>query len=180
MYKHFLAIILILSLGIGFLNAQTYMYAFGARAGTDAGVTFKHFYKYFNSVEAILHYGRDDFFGLNKNVPGNNYMRFTTLFQTHMHSKGLSHAPGMHLYLGAGGHLGLYRNAYVPTEDQTGKEAANYMAFGLDINVGIEYMFASEPFTLGLDLKPYYSWYTHPRAPRNNLSAAIVFRHTIH
>tara|TARA_B100000683_G_scaffold8655_1_gene9418 strand:- start:1824 stop:2366 length:543 start_codon:yes stop_codon:yes gene_type:complete len=162
------------------IHSQTYLYAMGARAGTDAGLTFKHFFKHFNSFEAILHYGRDDFFGLNKNMPGNNYSRLTALVQTHKHTKGLSHAPGLHYYLGVGGHLGFYNNAYVPTEDQSGKEEVNYIAFGLDINFGFEYMFLKEPFTVGIDLKPYYSWLTNPRAPKNNFNAALVFRHTIH
>ena len=40
----------LLSLRFADIHAQTYLYAMGARAGTDAGLTFKHFFKHFNAL----------------------------------------------------------------------------------------------------------------------------------
>ena len=179
MIRKILILVLVYPL-IGSLNAQTYLHAAGARVGVDAGISYKHFIHLFNAMEVLLQYGKDDFFPL-KTMPGNNYTKATVLFELHKHVKDLSHAPGLHYYLGAGGHVALYRNANViGTGGSNEKEYVNYMAFGVDMILGVEYMWKDFPITFGVDVKPYYSFVTNKFAPPNYFNAGITIRHIIH
>ena len=112
-------------------------------------------------------------------MPGNNYIRLTGLFQIHKHVKDLSHAPGWHYYLGAGGHMAYYANANITESATSEKEYINYFAFGLDIALGIEHMWVDFPFTFGIEVKPYYSIATNKLAPKNHFNAAVCVRHII-
>ena len=179
MFRKTLILIFIITL-LYSVKAQTYLHAGGVRVGVDAGMSYKHFLFQFNALAVLLQYGKDDFFPL-KQMPGNNYTRLTALYEIHNHTKGLSHAPGLHYYLGAGGHMALYRNAnVVDPGGGSEKEYVNYMAFGIDMILGVEYMWVDFPITFGIDVKPYYSFTTNKLAPDNHFNAGITIRHIIH
>lgn len=153
------------------LKAQYYEHSAGIRLGGSYGLTYK---KLFNEVDAVefLFGGRED--GL----------QLTTTYQFNK-PLNLSRNETFVLYYGAGGHLGYEKyptktlNVQNPPFQEFYYEKRTYFSMGVDAIVGIEYRFLTAPITIGLDIKPYFSFigfrYTRTDFWDTSLSVKYVF-----
>lgn len=120
----------------------------GLRFGWDGGITAKHFIKDDAAIEGIL-----------SRAWGYRGFRITGLYEI---QKPLPNAENFYWFVGGGAHFGMYGGGYwggyykkkgtIYYYDYN----RYYPTFGLDLIGGLEYKFAEAPFTLGVDLKPYF------------------------
>lgn len=116
-------------------NAQSYDTGIGVRGGLASGITGKHFLSENAAVEGILSTRWRGF-------------SITGLYEIHAIA---FDTPGLYWFYGFGGHLGFWDGyAKHPWFD----DAENYAVFGIDGIIGMEYVFADIPFTIGIDWKP--------------------------
>ena len=139
-------------------SSSNYKTGIGLRAGFESGLTLKHFIKTNNALEGILSRGW-----------GYGGFRITGLYEF---QKSFPDAQGLNWFVGIGAHIGAYNGNYygyygysgTGYYDKHGKWHStgyrnSYTSAGLDLIIGIEYQFANAPFTIGLDLKPYFDLY---------------------
>jgi hypothetical protein len=91
--------------------------------------------------------------------------RLTLLLEKHLP---VSDIRGLQFYYGAGGHVGSYSGRYYFADrryySKKGKdyyyvyyaEDRNYVAFGADLILGLEYKLPDLPFVVGVDYKPFF------------------------
>jgi len=140
------------------IYAQYYEQAVGLRLGGSGGVTYKKYFTEFNSVELLLS-GR------------NGGIQLTGLSSI---TKQLDINENLFLVYGYGAHLGYERlqaptrgihvnHSFYPlkgppeTVNNVFVNSRRYFALGFDGTVGLEYRFAA-PFTVGLDIKPFFNF----------------------
>lgn len=174
---HLLLIIIITGvITLSQVKAQYYEHSAGIRLGGSYGLTYKKFFNESDAVEFLLG-GRQDGLQLTATYQFNkplNLSRNETFF----------------LYYGAGGHLGyekyptksLYNypnNFPVPAIAEFYYENRSYFSMGIDAIIGLEYRFLTAPLTIGLDIKPYFSYigyrYTRTDFWDTSLSVKYVF-----
>ncbi len=128
----FLALILSGQLAL----AQDYQPGIGVRGGVFSGVSFKHFISPNDAVEAVaaFHFGGLFMAGM--------YQRHVMAFDV----------PGLNWYYGAGAHLGFYEGRDRPRWFD--ERDRNYVVFGVNGVVGIEYKIEEIPISIGLDVTP--------------------------
>ncbi len=133
-------ILLLLLTGISFATfTQDYHTGLGIRLGYASGITAKHFFTTDAAVEGILTTRWDGF-----NITG-LYERHLPVFDTE----------GFYFLYGGGGHFGLWDiKKFNPDSDQSG----NQVFLGIDGIIGLEYIFADVPLSLGLDWKPGFNF----------------------
>ncbi len=127
-----------------------YTTSIGLRLGTENGISFKHFYKPTWAFEGNL-------------TTGYRSMVLTGLFEKHFPLN----VQGLSLLCGGGAHAGMwgrtiYRDRRFVGEPFYYKDYYYYRtvpSFGVDAIFGIEYLFPRAPFTLGVDLKPYFDFF---------------------
>ena len=115
-------------------NAQSYDTGIGLRGGLANGLTVKHFVSENAALEGIL---STRWRGFN----------ITGLYEIHAIA---FDTPGLYWFYGFGGHIGFWDGNRNPWFD----DEADYTVFGIDGIIGMEYVFAEIPVTIGVDWKP--------------------------
>lgn len=129
--------------------SQEYKWAFGARIGSSIGISGKAFLSAsdtkFTAAELILgrRYGGNNVTGLFE-------------FQKELHISGMRYAT-LYYYAGAGGHLGSYK-ALKYSNRQNVLYSQNVLALGVDGVLGLEYVFADFPVSVGVDVRPFFDF----------------------
>lgn len=116
------------------MSAQRYNTGFGVRLGYDSGLTLKHFFAPSNAVEGILSFSP-------------NYFQLTGLYEYQQPVPG---APGLDWFVGLGAHIGGIH------KDKSRYD--NAFLIGADLIAGLEYVFPTAPFSVGLDWKPSFNF----------------------
>ena len=127
--------------------SPTYKSAIGVRAGSTAGITFKHFIAGEGAVEGIIGVWR-------------NAVRLTVVYEKHVPFGGVA---GLNWYYGGGGHVSIYSEDRIhhwhwdPPEGWHRHDHAHPGSFGIGVDgiLGIEYKIPPIPFAVSLDLKPF-------------------------
>ena len=138
-------VVLFLTVNLNTLVAQEYTNSVGIRgAFINPGITFDHFIASDRDVEGILglRYGGFSITGLYK-------LRKQTAFNV----------PELCWYYGLGAHIGLYNAAsYNYYSGGNLMEGGSGMVpeIGVDGIFGLEYKLTEVPFTVSLDLKPFF------------------------
>ena len=112
----------------GKLHAQEYDRGIGIRLGTANGISYKQFVGSNTAIEGLFVYRRGG-------------TRVTALVEQHLFLDRSSS-----LYLGVGGHAGY--NGWLLENAQSSP------AWGLDAEIGFEYVFPYSPLSFGVHVKP--------------------------
>lgn len=154
-----LVLLLLLTAPAAYAQKGGYTTGAGLRAGGySSGLTVKHFLSGKNNVA---------FEGLLTREYAARGGRLTLLLEKHMP---VSDIKGLQFYYGAGGHVGSYNGRYYFADrryySRNGRgyyieridryEDRNYIAFGADLIVGLEYKLPDLPFVVGVDYKPFF------------------------
>lgn len=120
------------------VQGQNYKTGLGIRAGLTSGLTAKYFFEQNTAVEGIL---------------GIRYrgIHTTVLIEKQTHAFNTSR---VYWIYGLGGHIGFYNNGTndLPYDADYGRGPE----LGVDGIVGLEYDVVDIPFTLGVDIKPFF------------------------
>jgi hypothetical protein len=133
----------------GYVPKQNYSNSIGLRLGSENGISFKHFYKPDWAFEASI-------------TTGYRAIVLTGLFEKHFP---LSDVQGLNLFCGGGVHAGAwgrviyYRHKYTDGEIYYYRDSQTIPSIGIDGIVGLEYQIPKAPFTIGMDLKPYFDFF---------------------
>ncbi len=127
------------------LNGGTaihYQNAYGIRLGNQFGLSGKRFVHNGDFIEAIVGTNFD-----RKGIVG------TLLYEWHRNA---FQARNMYWFYGGGAHVGYYqyKNYYSSSNERHHKDG-NFVEFGADAIIGLEYGLSRTPITFGLDAKPY-------------------------
>lgn len=117
--------------------SQDYQTGIGFRGGLFNGLTIKHFVSSNTAFETLI----------TSRWKG---IEFTELYEIHHQIAGLN---GLNLFYGVGAHLGFYNGDHT----NWGTPGDQYMAFGVDGILGLEYSFSELPLNISLDWKPEYN-----------------------
>lgn len=163
-----LYIIAIILLALVFESkAQYYLNSAGIRIGGSYGLTYKKFFNQTQALELLL--------GGRKGG-----MHLTTTFQFNK-PLNLSKNETFFLYYGGGAHLGFqdYQTKILDSFSVFRYENQTYFSMGIDAILGVEYRFLTAPITIGLDLKPYFTFigfrYTDANFWDTSLSVKYTF-----
>ena len=133
-FLFFVTSLIIYTSGFG----QDYHTGLGIRLGLSNGITVKHFITTDDAVEGILTARWNGF-----NITG-LYERHLPVFDTE----------GFYFLYGGGVHFGIWdAQKFDPDSDKSG----NQFFLGIDGILGLEYVFADVPLSLGLDWKPGFN-----------------------
>jgi hypothetical protein len=133
---------------------HSYRTGIGLRLGYESGLTIKHFISGNGALEGILSRGWR-YGGL----------RITGLYEF---QKGFANAKGLEWFAGIGAHIGFFDGGYYGYRhygegyyDKNGNwhptgYRDRYTTVGIDGILGLEYIFAEVPFSVSLDIKPYF------------------------
>ena len=153
---------------VSFSFSQEYKLGIGARAGYSNGLTAKYLFYHDESkymgVEALA--GQRD---------GGTLFTGLWNLQKEYHIKGMRYAT-LYYYFGIGGHLGQYgASSTFAINNGYNKQIST---IGVDGTVGLEYVFADFPISLGIDIRPYYDL-INPGKNYYDLGATLryVFKH---
>lgn len=128
--------------------SQEYKYGIGARFGSSNGISLKGF------VQAY-----DDKYLAFEAIVGRRYegYSFTGLFefQKEIHIQRMRYS-ALYYYAGIGPHVGSYGLDSEFTDRNNKSYNASVLNFGADAVLGLEYVFADFPISLGADFRPYY------------------------
>jgi hypothetical protein len=115
----------------------------GLRLGNQFGITAKRFLREGNAIEGLLTSNLD-----KKGIAA------TALYEWH---RTAFEAKGLLWYYGAGAHVGYYKYSDYFDEDEPERfsRSGSFVEVGVDGILGLEYGFASSPFAISLDVKPY-------------------------
>lgn len=151
--------------------AQYYLRSAGVRIGGSYGLTYKKFFDEVQAFEVLL--------GSRKGG-----MQLTGTFQINK-PLNLSKNETFFLYYGGGAHLAFqdYQTKVLDSVNPPGGdfhyENQTYFAMGVDAIIGMEYRFLTAPITIGLDLKPYFTFigfrYTNANFWDTSFSVKYVF-----
>ncbi|MGB5988920.1 MAG: hypothetical protein WBG43_04180 [Marinifilaceae bacterium] len=133
MRKILMTLVIFLSM-LSFGKAQDYNTGIGFRGGLPGGLTIKHFVTRSHAVEGII---SSRWCGLN----------ITGLYEIH---NDFEDVIGLSWYYGFGAHIGFWNGDKV----DWGKPNRSYTVIGLDGVIGLEYVLAEAPISIGLDWKP--------------------------
>lgn len=138
-----------ITIGIANLNAQQYVQSAGLRLGPTTGITYRVFTERNQAVEMMVS-GR------------HTGLQFTTQYLFFSPAK-FDFDDNFMIHYGIGGHFGFERlNEYevglVPYSPDYQYRDRNYFTMGIDANLGLEYRMIMLPLTLGMDVKPYFTF----------------------
>jgi len=139
---------------------QEYKTGIGVRlGGLTSGITVKHFVNPTSAIEGILGFGYRSFV-------------ITGLYEKHNY---ISTAPGLKWLYGLGAHIGFFRYGgyYYRVKYNYGPGNHGYVYYveypgntatvgGIDFILGMDYKFRNAPFNIGLDIKPFFDFYSGP------------------
>lgn len=130
----FVALLVLFSFSISYAQ-KSYNTGLGLRGGFTNGITLKHFVSNNAAVEGIL---STRWRGFN----------ITGLYEI---NKVAFDTPGLYWFYGVGGHIGFWGdydgNPWFEDND-------SHTVIGIDGILGMEYVFAEIPFSIGIDWKP--------------------------
>ncbi|MBL7922707.1 MAG: hypothetical protein JNL88_00770 [Bacteroidia bacterium] len=133
--------IILLTISTSSYSQQNYKTALGLRLNGGAGLSVRHFLKEKSSIEGIL-YTR--WRGLN----------ITGLYNV---NTAVFNEPGFNFFIGGGAHLGFWDRDRNPWWDNDKDYNDTRMVFGLDGQIGLEYVFKEIPLNLAVDWKPAFN-----------------------
>ncbi|MDD2195551.1 MAG: hypothetical protein PHE03_06200 [Bacteroidales bacterium] len=113
---------------------QTYKTGLGLKGGYPSGVTVKHFLDNRSAVEGIASFGWGGF-------------GITGLYQFH---NPIPDLPGLSWYYGGGAHLAIAND----DDDDDNPWRGEELTLGIDGVIGLEYVFAEAPISIGIDILP--------------------------
>lgn len=158
------SVILVLSIfGMENLYSQNYTFAVGPRIGKSNGISFKYILGELKGFEGIIH-------------AQNGGIRVTGMLEGMQHFQKRSFTSGMHFIFGVGGHISKYNDYKRVTE--LGSEYINYMGFGVDVKLGLEYCMKA-PITIGVEIKPFYEIATEENVETGFMDITVTLRHSI-
>ena len=143
-------LIVCMFLGSIFASAQDYHTGIGVRfGGQTSGITVKHFVNSRAAIEGILSFGYKSFL-------------ITGLYEVH---QPIPDAPGLNWFYGGGAHIGFFNYGGYYRKNRNQVYYVEYpedhaAVLGIDGIVGIEYKFNKAPLNLGLDVKPFFDFYS--------------------
>lgn len=136
-------------------GGSPYKTGLGLRLGYESGLTIKHFISSTSAVEGILSRGW-----------GYGGFRITGLYEF---QKSFAKVEGLDWFIGIGAHIGFYNSGYYGYYgyngsgyyDKNGRWHPDgyrdrYTTVGIDGILGLEYTFDEVPFSISLDIKPYF------------------------
>jgi hypothetical protein len=126
-------------------SAQSYNNGIGLRLGYNTGITFKHFLSSGKALEFI----------------GTSRYRQRGFTLTVLYEK---HAPALKVenlkwFYGIGGHIGTFNGFYYPDRKGRYNYGSRVYTAGIDGILGLEYQITEIPFTIGIDIKPFFDLY---------------------
>jgi len=158
----------------GTSQAQYYIHSAGIRLGGSYGFTYKKFFDQ-NQAFEFLFGGR------------NTGIQLTGTYQYYK-PLNLSKNETFFIFYGGGGHIGYEKypvktlNPGPPADPFVRSfhyEEKSFFSMGIDGIFGVEYRFLTAPLTLGLDIKPFFSFigfrYTRTEFWDTSLSVKYVF-----
>jgi hypothetical protein len=148
------------------VQAQYYLHSAGIRIGGSYGLTYKNFFNEKQAVEFLVG-GRE------------GGMHVTTTFQFNK-PLNLSKNETFFLYYGGGGHIGFQDYAVKVLDTYTGFRYQNetFFSMGVDAIIGLEYRFLTAPITIGLDIKPYFTFIGFRYTKANFWDASLSVKYT--
>ena len=146
-------------------NAQTapatYNTGIGLRGGFTSGLSLKHFVSSNSAVELVL---GSRWHGLN----------ITGLYE--LHKRNALGINRLSWEYGLGARVGFYNGKYYREwNDDKYYNDRNYTAVSVVGLLGLEYTFGEIPFSLGLDIMPYFDLYH--RGYNDYIDASVSFRY---
>ena len=129
---------------LGYASTDNYSNSVGLRAGSENGLTFKHFFKPTWAFEGTI-------------TTGYRALVATGLVEKHVP---IADADRLKLFFGGGGHVGewqyvAYRRYRYNGEYYYVNRYETVPSVGVDGIFGIEWKIPDAPFTIGADVKPY-------------------------
>lgn len=142
-------------------SPATYNTGIGLRGGFTSGLSIKHFVSSNAAVEIVL---GSRWHGLN----------VTGLYE--LHKRNALGINRLSWEYGLGARVGFYNGAYYRewNDDKYYKDR-NYTAVSIVGLLGLEYAFGEIPFTIGLDIMPYFDVYH--RGYNDYIDASVSFRY---
>jgi len=126
-------------------GGYSYKTGIGLRGGFTSGLTIKHFVGGKSAIEGII---------------GSRWRGFSVAGLYELHTTPIFGVSNLALEYGVGGRLGYY-NGYYYKWDHHGDSyyrSRSVMTLGVIGIFGLEYKFDKIPFTLGVDLLPYFDF----------------------
>lgn len=126
-------------------SGYSYKTGIGVRGGFTSGLTVKHFIGSKAAIEGIL---------------GSRWRGFSLAGLYELHTAPMFGVSNLALEYGIGGRIGYY-NGYYYRGDHFGDDDYRYrsvMTLGVIGIFGLEYKFDKIPFTVGVDLLPYFDF----------------------
>lgn len=120
-------------------TVNTYKTAVGIRASLAPGLSVKTFLSSGSAFEGILH-ARE------------HGILLTGLYEIH---KAAFNVNRLNWFYGVGAHVGSFRGGYYKNSDGT-YYTENFITVGIDGILGLEYHLTEIPFTIGVDIKPFF------------------------
>lgn len=153
-----LAVVLLSGLAI---KAQDYNYSIGLRGGQSSGITGKYFFEPEKAIEGII----------SRRYLGN---LVTALYeiQKPFHANTLS-LTSLSWYYGAGAHIGNF-----PVNSGVANINEAFFTAGANAVLGLEYLFIGAPFTLSVDIMPFFSINPEFNAASSFLDMSLSVRYT--
>lgn len=125
-------------------EGSAYTTGIGFRGGWTSGITVKHFIGSTTAVEGIL---------------GSRYRGFSLTGLYELHKGNALKVPDLTWEYGIGGRMGFYNNDYYYHHNHNHNYAdERVMTLGVVGILGLEYMFHEIPFTVSLDIMPYFDF----------------------
>lgn len=122
-------------------STGVYRTGIGLRGGWHPGFTVKHFVKESSAIEAILH--------TRYRTRG---VMLTALYEKHA---GAFDVDRLNWFYGLGIHVGHFRDGWY--KDRWGYlYERDIVTVGIDGILGLEYHIGDIPFTIGVDMKPFF------------------------
>jgi hypothetical protein len=137
-------------------GGSAYKTGIGLRFGWEGGLTLKHFIREDRALEGIISRGW-----------GYGGFRITGLYEF---QKPFATLENLSWYAGLGAHVGFYNGSYYGYYSAYGDGyydkngnwhpgyRSRYVTFGVDGILGLEYAFDEVPFSVSLDIKPYFDF----------------------
>lgn len=125
-------------------GGSAYTTGIGFRGGWTSGITVKHFIGSTAAVEGIL---------------GSRYRGFSLTGLYELHKSSAFKVPDLTWEYGIGGRMGFYNNDYYYHHNHNHYyDDDRVMTLGVVGILGLEYMFHEIPFTVSLDIMPYFDF----------------------
>lgn len=125
-------------------SGYSYKTGIGLRGGFTSGLSIKHFIGSKSAIEGII---------------GSRWRGFSIAALYELHTAPIFGVSNLAFEYGVGGRLGFYNGDYYDWYDEDDRyHDRTVMTLGVVGIVGLEYKFDKIPFTIGVDLLPYFDF----------------------